>query len=185
MAKTRPHERVFALTLAFLFLATTIGSGVAVVWTIHNDNKTKKDGQTSTTTKESTNKALNQQEGALKGTKLANFTPVDSVTELQKIDLVEGTGDSVQPGASVTVHYTGALAKDGTIFESSKDSGTPASFPLSGVIKGWTDGVPGMKVGGTRRLLIPAAQAYGAQAAGDIPPNSDLVFDIDLISIDQ
>lgn len=120
----------------------------------------------------------------LEGTKLANFTPIDTVTELQSIDTVEGTGEEVQQGATITAHYTGALVKDGTIFQSSHDFGSPATFGLDQVIAGWTLGVPGMKVGGTRRLIIPAEQAYGAQSpSANIPPNSDLVFDIELISI--
>jgi FKBP-type peptidyl-prolyl cis-trans isomerase len=121
----------------------------------------------------------------LEGTKLANFTPVDTVTELQVIDLAEGTGPVVPEGATVTAHYTGALCKDGTIFQSSHDFGPQGiSFPLSGVIEGWTKGVPGMKVGGTRRLVIPAAMAYGAQSpSANIPANSDLVFDIELQSV--
>ncbi|MCA9330698.1 FKBP-type peptidyl-prolyl cis-trans isomerase, partial [Candidatus Saccharibacteria bacterium] len=97
-----------------------------------------------------------------------------------------GTGEEVKAGAEVTVHYTGALTKDGTIFQSSKDTGQPISFSLDGVIKGWTQGVPGMKVGGTRRLLIPSALAYGEAGSGSsIPPNSDLVFDIELISVNN
>lgn len=120
----------------------------------------------------------------LQGTKLQNFNPVAQVTELQKIDTVPGTGEEVAVGATVTAHYTGALAKDGTIFQSSHDMGGPIEFPLSGVIKGWTDGVPGMKVGGTRRLVIPAEQAYGAHSPDpSIPPNSDLVFDIEMVSV--
>lgn len=120
----------------------------------------------------------------LEGTKLTNFTPLASVPELQITDVVEGTGDTVQPGATITAHYTGALVKDGTIFQSSHDFGDPVTFGLNQVIAGWTQGVPGMKVGGTRRLVIPAAQAYGAQSpAPNIPPNSDLVFDIELVSI--
>lgn len=120
----------------------------------------------------------------LEGTKLANFTPVASVQQLQSTDVVEGTGDVVQPGATITAHYTGALCADGTIFQSSHDFGEAISFPLSGVIQGWTQGVPGMKVGGTRRLTIPAAMAYGAQSPSpNIPPNSDLVFDIELVAI--
>ena len=120
----------------------------------------------------------------LEGTKLQNFEPITQVTELQSVDVVEGTGDQVQPGATITAHYTGALCADGTIFQSSHDFGKPATFPLSGVIKGWTDGVPGMKVGGTRRLIIPAEQAYGASSPSpNIPANSDLVFDIELVSI--
>lgn len=120
----------------------------------------------------------------LEGTKLLNFIPIDSVNELQIIDTVVGTGDEVQPGATITAHYTGALCKDGTIFQSSHDFGDPVTFPLDRVIAGWTTGVPGMKVGGTRRLVIPSAKAYGSvRAAANIPPNSDLVFDIELVAI--
>lgn len=120
----------------------------------------------------------------LEGTKLANFTPVLAVPELQIIDTQEGAGDIAQPGATITAHYTGALCADGTIFQSSHDFGDPVTFGLGQVIAGWTQGVPGMKVGGVRRLIIPAAQAYGANSpAANIPPNSDLVFDIELVAI--
>lgn len=121
----------------------------------------------------------------LQGTQLTNFTPVDQVIELQIIDIAEGTGPVVPEGATITAHYTGARCKDGVIFQSSHDFGAQGiTFPLSGVIEGWTKGVPGMKVGGTRRLVIPAAMAYGAQSpSADIPPNSDLVFDIELQAI--
>lgn len=117
---------------------------------------------------------------------LDDFTPVESVPELQIIDRVAGTGDEVQPNATVTCHYTGALAKTGHVFQSSHDFGKPISFPLNGVIPGWTEGVPGMKVGGTRRLLIPAAKAYGHTPpyGSGIPADADLVFDIELVSID-
>lgn len=120
----------------------------------------------------------------LEGTKLSNFTPTTNVPELQILDLVEGTGAQVPEGATIKAHYTGALCKDGTIFQSSHDFGKPVTFGLDQVIAGWTHGVPGMKVGGTRRLIIPSSQAYGsARAAANIPPNSDLVFDIELIAI--
>lgn len=128
---------------------------------------------------------MNQDNQKLEGTKLANFTPVGTVAELQIIDLAMGTGPTCPQGATVTAHYTGALCGDGTIFQSSHDFGPQGiSFPLSGVIEGWTKGVPGMKVGGTRRLIIPAAMAYGSQSpSANIPANSDLVFDIELQSI--
>jgi FKBP-type peptidyl-prolyl cis-trans isomerase len=120
----------------------------------------------------------------LEGTKLTGFDPVESVEKLEILDTVEGSGDEVQPGATITAHYTGALCANGVIFQSSHDMGRPITFPLNGVIKGWQDGVPGMKVGGTRRLLIPAVQAYGsASPSANIPPNSDLVFDIELVAI--
>lgn len=118
------------------------------------------------------------------GTKLADFTPIDTVEKLEIIDIHEGTGTVVPEGAKITAHYTGALCKDGTIFQSSHDFGDAVTFGLNQVIRGWTEGVPGMKVGGTRRLIIPSEMAYGsARAASNIPPNSDLVFDIELVDI--
>lgn len=121
---------------------------------------------------------------AYEGTKLHNFEPRDEVKELEIIDVEEGTGEQVNPGATITAHYTGALVKNGIIFQSSHDFGDAITFGLNQVISGWTNGVPGMKVGGTRRLVIPAEQAYGSSSpAPNIPANSDLVFDIDLVAI--
>lgn len=118
------------------------------------------------------------------GTKLTDFEPRDAVTELEILDIETGSGETVNPGATITAHYTGALCKNGVIFQSSHDFGDPLTFGLDQVIKGWTNGVPGMKVGGMRRLVIPSEQAYGsARAAANIPPNSDLVFDIELVAI--
>ena len=126
----------------------------------------------------------NDNSAPLEGTKLANFVPIATVPELQIIDVMEGTGDTVPENATITAHYTGALCKDGTIFQSSHDFGKPVTFGLNQVIAGWTKGVPGMKVGGVRRLIIPSAMAYGSvRAAANIPPNSDLVFDIELVSM--
>lgn len=118
---------------------------------------------------------------------LEDFTPVDSVPELQITDLVEGTGDAAVATDTVTCHYTGALAKTGAVFQSSRDFGKPISFPLDRVIQGWTEGMPGMKVGGKRRLLIPAAKAYGSNPpfGSGIPADADLVFDIELVAIER
>lgn len=118
------------------------------------------------------------------GTKLRDFEPRDAVAELEIIDIEQGTGETVNSGATITAHYTGALCKNGIIFQSSHDFGEAITFGLDQVIKGWTDGVPGMKVGGMRRLIIPSEMAYGSvRAAANIPPNSDLVFDIELVAI--
>lgn len=118
------------------------------------------------------------------GTKLQNFEPVGEVKELEIIDTHEGDGEEVKAGATITAHYTGALCKNGIIFQSSYDFGDAITFGLDQVVKGWTVGVPGMKIGGTRRLIIPAEMAYGeASPASNIPANSDLVFDIDLVAI--
>jgi FKBP-type peptidyl-prolyl cis-trans isomerase len=121
----------------------------------------------------------------LEDTRLVNFTPVEKIERLEIIDLIDGTRNFVQDGDRITAHYTGALAADGTIFQSSHDGrDEPMTFGLKQVIKGWTQGVPGMRVGGTRRLLIPAELAYGAHSpTPNIPANSDLVFDIELVAI--
>jgi FKBP-type peptidyl-prolyl cis-trans isomerase len=172
-------QRFIALTGALVFLLTTVGFSVLVVLQLRNEGKQQ--------TQEESLRQTQAKEGKLEGTPLADFTPTESVAELQKIDLNPGNGAEAQPGDNVTVHYTGAVAKTGTIFQSSLDRGEPIAFNLSEVIKGWTDGVPGMKVGGKRRLLIPAAQAYGPNPppGSGIPANADLVFDIELVKIDQ
>ncbi len=118
------------------------------------------------------------------GTKLADFEPRNETKELELIDIEVGTGEEVRKGATITAHYTGALCKNGIIFQSSHDFGNAITFGLDQVIKGWTVGVPGMKVGGMRRLVIPAELAYGSSSpASNIPANSDLVFDIELVAI--
>ncbi|MGH7156597.1 MAG: FKBP-type peptidyl-prolyl cis-trans isomerase [Candidatus Saccharimonadales bacterium] len=122
--------------------------------------------------------------GKYQGAKLVNFTPVKHIDYLQCQDLKVGTGSTATATSTITATYTGALANSGVIFQSSLDTGQPFTAQLgSGVIQGWTAGLPGMKVGGTRRLLIPAQYAYGAQSVAGIPPNSDLVFDITLLAV--
>ncbi len=104
---------------------------------------------------------------------------------LQYEDTREGTGPAAQSGQTVSVHYTGWLT-DGKKFDSSKDRNQPFEFPLGAgrVIKGWDEGVQGMKVGGSRKLTIPANLGYGARGAGGvIPPNATLVFEVDLLKI--
>ena len=174
-------QRVAAITLAVLFLITSLGFSGLVIWEMHQQSQ--KDKQVASTTKQTNT----NQEGKLEGTKLEGFEPVTEVTQLQKIDQVVGTGAEVKAGDTVTAHYTGAVAATGIIFQSSKDTGQPATFPLSNVIKGWQDGVPGMKEGGKRRLIIPADQAYGATPpqGSNIPANAPLVFDIELVKIGE
>jgi peptidylprolyl isomerase len=107
-----------------------------------------------------------------------------SSSGLKYVDLVVGTGASPKPGQVVTVHYTGWLT-DGKKFDSSLDRGMPFQFPLGQgrVIKGWDEGVSTMKIGGKRKLIIPPDLAYGAKDVGNglIPPNSTLVFEVELL----
>jgi FKBP-type peptidyl-prolyl cis-trans isomerase len=114
------------------------------------------------------------------------------VTELKKIDVAVGSGTEAVTGKTVIVHYTGWLydpaAADGhgAKFDSSVDRKEPFGFPLGAgrVIKGWDEGVAGMKVGGKRTLVIPPEMAYGARGAGRvIPPNATLVFDVELLEV--
>ncbi len=174
----RKRERIFALVMAAAFLVTTVGVSASVIWQIVQDNKDSKSGTTTTNTStKSTTK--------LEGTKMENFTPVSTVDTLQAIDSTPGTGQEVKAGDTVTVDYAGAVAATGVVFQSSLDSGQPVTFGLDQVITGWKDGLVGMKVGGTRRLLIPADQAYGANppSGSGIPANAPLVFDVTLHSI--
>jgi peptidylprolyl isomerase len=103
------------------------------------------------------------------------------VPGLRYRDLKEGEGNAVADGATVTIHYTGWLT-NGTPFDSSYKTGAPATFPLGTLVKGWQIGIPGMKPGGIRKLVIAPELGYGGRATGDIPPNSTLVFEIELIS---
>jgi FKBP-type peptidyl-prolyl cis-trans isomerase len=110
---------------------------------------------------------------------------VTTKSGLQYEDLKVGQGDEAKAGKTVDVHYTGWLT-DGKKFDSSVDRGQPFSFRLGGgqVIRGWDEGVAGMKVGGKRKLTIPPELGYGASGAGGvIPPNATLVFDVELLGV--
>lgn len=116
---------------------------------------------------------------------------LSSITTLQVTDLVVGTGNTATAGRPISVHYTGwlysasAAENKGTKFDSSVDRGAQFSFTLGvgQVIPGWDQGVIGMRVGGSRRLIIPPSLAYGASGTGSIPGNATLVFDVQLLAV--
>lgn len=114
---------------------------------------------------------------------------ISTPSGLQYEDTVVGEGAVAKAGQRVSVHYTGWLYNNGEAgakFDSSKDRGQPFVFPLGAghVIKGWDEGVQGMAVGGTRRLVIPAELGYGVRGAGGvIPPNATLLFEVDLLAV--
>jgi FKBP-type peptidyl-prolyl cis-trans isomerase len=176
-AKTRGEKikdifkRVAWASLALLFLVTGLGVGVWAFWVNTHPDKSAQQ-QTSAATSQ--------------GTPLQNFTPVANVDSLQVTDTQVGTGAEVNANSTVTVAYTGAVAATGMIFQSSSDNGgQPFTSPLNQLIKGWKEGIVGMKAGGQRRILIPAADAYGANppSGSGIPANATLVFDITLMAV--
>lgn len=168
--------RISALVLALLFLVTSIGFTGIVIWQMANQDKesTVNSNQTDTNNK-----------NTLTGKPLAGYSPVKSVDKLVITDINAGSGKEAKLGSNITVHYTGADATSGIVFQSSKDVNQPIPLDLvkGQVIQGWVDGVPGMKVGGVRRLLIPSKLAYGEKGNSGIPPNTPLVFDIELIAV--
>jgi FKBP-type peptidyl-prolyl cis-trans isomerase len=111
----------------------------------------------------------------------------EDITALETEILSEGTGEAVvKPTDTLTANYRGWQASNGEVFDSSFNGGSSAGiqFSLSGVIAGWQQGVPGMKVGEVRRIYIPSELAYGESGNGSIPPNADLIFDVEVMSID-
>lgn len=181
----RKRDRAFALFGALLFLITSSALTIAVIYTLVQQHK-----QDQATAKAEA--ALNQNSkdknanltAKLTGTEMQGFTPTTTpVTQLTTTDTTVGNGQTVKAGDTITADYVGALMSDGKVFDASADHGGAQTFSLSQVIAGWSQGIPGMKVGGTRRLLIPAALAYGSQGTNGIPPNSDLVFDVTVTKV--
>lgn len=119
------------------------------------------------------------------GSMAENNQEVTTSSGLKYVDQVVGMGEAAVAGKNVSVHYTGWL-ESGKKFDSSVDRGQPFSFPLGAgrVIKGWDEGVQGMKVGGKRKLTIPSDLGYGSRGAGGvIPPNATLIFDVELLGV--
>lgn len=191
MATTNLRHRIFFLLLAIMFFVTAFALSFLVIWQGHQNSQAQKAAIAAQnvpacklTTPSAADVNVKKKGETMQGSQLADFTPC-KVDKLGIIDVKVGTGPAATATDTVTVDYTGAVANTGTIFQSSLDSGQPASLALNQVIPGWTEGIPGMKAGGVRRLLIPAALAYGANPpqGSNIPANADLVFDITLHSI--
>ena len=188
MANT--STRVIALIMAAVFLFSSVAVSLGVIVLIRQDNKQKAaetqalvEAQKASKAKQ---QAIDKTKGGntLQGTQLSGYTPTTTAAvKVTTEDLKTGDGEEVKDSSEVTAHYTGAVAATGVIFQSSKDSGTPFTTTLDKVIPGWKEGIVGMKVGGTRRIIIPADKAYGANPPQGIPANADLVFDIDLIAV--
>lgn len=192
---TSNGQRVVAFLLAALFLMSTLGATAYVIWQINQDDGVIVE---ETAEEKAAAEALAQQQAdgqsdpnacgqgvftAVEPRSTPSVTTSDGpITELGIVDVTVGSGEEVQAGDCVAALYYGTLATTGEKFDGNYDTGEPIEFSLNGVITGWTNGIPGMKVGGVRRLLIPAEQGYGAQGSGPIPANSDLIFEVEIIS---
>ncbi len=187
----KPHERIFALIAAVLFLSTSVAFSSVVIWQIYKDNKdSKQTAQAQKAVADVQKKTQGCSIGSVPSsveTVPETFKPDGPVSTLGTIDLKPGTGTASKAGDCLIVKYNGTLASDGTKFDGNFDKPTALRFQVGqgSVIKGWDQGMIGVKIGGVRRLVIPAALAYGAQSAGTVPPNSDLVFAVELIKIQQ
>lgn len=148
-----------------------------------SDSSTSTSGSTSSS--EEAGGAQSEAEAAKRTRPKVEVPKGPAPKELVSKDLIEGSGPEAQAGDEVTVQYVGVLYKTGKEFDASWNRGEPFSFTLGagGVIPGWDQGVEGMKVGGRRMLIIPPELAYGSQGGGPIPPESTLVFVIDLLSV--
>jgi len=190
MAATKVQQ-VGIWIIAIVLTVGTIGGFVAIVLANDNNTQDAKNAQTSQDEYDAQRKAAAQTNAdnsiALTGYSAEPFD-ASSVTTLQKEILVDGTGDEVKASDSINASYFG-WTSDGVIFDSSmkKDAtaDAPVTFPLSGVIKGWTDGLTGQRVGSTVKLTIPADLAYGATGSGIIPANAPLVFIVTINSIED
>ena len=192
MASTvSPRQRAFALTIALIFLITTVATSVLVVMAIVNENK-----QASTTTDISTNTATTQPDDSCTiGSETDQETlpvpeiykPAADVTALEKTDLQPGTGDEIKAGDCIIAKYYGTLASNGEKFDENFTEPTGLLFRVGTgtVIPGWDEGIVGMKVGGVRRLVIPSDMAYGSSGSGTIPADADLVFVVKVTGIKQ
>lgn len=169
-SSTKNWQRIVIWVIAVVLTVGTLGFYFMLI--LQNNSQQDATNQTQNT----------QQEKELPVDPTAYKVDYD-VLQLEKHDLVVGTGAEAKAGDTLRVHYKGTLAKTGQKFDSSYDNGEPIEFALDELIQGWKEGIPGMKEGGKRRLVIPSELAYGAQEAPGIPANSDLVFEIELLAV--
>jgi peptidylprolyl isomerase len=172
-----------ATLLAAALIAGCGSSGSSSTITVGNENKAdnalaKATGPASSTP---TTAAATPTSGPLSKEPKVSVPSGPAPSKLVVKDIIKGTGAEATAAKPVTVNYVGVLYKGGKQFDASWKRGEPSTFSLQGVIPGWTKGIPGMKVGGRRELIIPASLAYGAKGSASIPPNAPLVFVIDLL----
>jgi peptidylprolyl isomerase len=165
-------------TVVVIILALIVGIGTALLISLRTPNPLPETGYTEAAPPASPT--------SRPAVALASGTRTVTPSGLTIIEVKEGTGPAAKSGDIVAVHYRGRLYFGGDQFDSSYDRGSPIKFTISadsGMISGFTEGVTGMKVGGKRELILPPQLAYGDRGQGKIAPNSTLLFDIELMSI--
>lgn len=171
---THKYQRIVIWVITAALVVGTLGAYFIVILQNSSKNNTQSASQTATDT------STKQEDLPVDPTA---YKVEGKVTQLQVVDEKVGTGAGVKEGDNVRVHYKGTIAQTGAKFDSSYDRGEPATFSLSRVIPGWSQGMQGMQVGGKRRMIIPSDLAYGAQGNGPVPANADLVFEVELLAI--
>ena len=187
MSSTSAPQRVGALLAAILFLLSSVAVTLFVVFEANKDNSSQVPPEIAEQLKQQQEQQgcqIGQDDGEVKAVP-ETFKPEGDVTTLQTTDLKVGEGQEAKSGDCLYVKYHGTLATTGEKFDGNFDEATTLKFPVGqgSVIQGWDQGVVGMKVGGLRRLVIPSELAYGSQASETIPADSDLVFVVELVKI--
>lgn len=170
-------KRGFILFIVGVFLVGGVGIYILIFFTGDNQ-EVGADLQKQLAEQQALQELKNKEEKPVE----QSFIVGQPITELQVVDITPGTGAEATADSTVKVNYKGGLASNGQIFD---QSSAPIELSLNQVIAGWKEGIPGMKVGGKRKLLIPAAKGYGQSGTpdGSIPPNSDLVFEVELVEV--
>lgn len=179
MATTRTRDRIIAGVGALFFLISASALTISVIFNMFKGDSKPQTPETSQVACEA-----NKTEAVLAAPEV--YKAEADVTEFKSEDLKEGTGAVAKPGDCLVMKYYGTLAQDGTMFDENYTKPGAFAFTLGKgeVIKGWDQGLVGIKEGGTRRLIIPSELGYGAQSSGDvIPANADLVFTVELLRI--
>lgn len=179
----RPRERIFAWIGILVAVMSAGALSVAVIaqQIMQNQANSQANNAPASSVNNCSNTSTNEPTYAAPPA----YTLPQPLSGLQSTDMSAGSGQAAKAGDCLVVKYYGTLAKDGTLFDENYTKTTAFAFTLGQgqVIQGWDQGLVGMKVGGERRLAIPAALAYGDQATGSIPANADLVFYVRLLSI--
>lgn len=177
------------MLLTLLFVVTGLGVGVVAFWQATHQPKDNTSQTTPPPPSTADNSCAGGTEANVEKLPLPDvYKPTGKVDQLQTTDLQQGTGQAAKDGDCLIMKYYGTLASNGQKFDENYDTAEGFRFKLGQgeVIQGWDQGLVGMKIGGVRRLVIPASLAYGSQGSGStIPPNSDLVFVVKLEKIKQ